>query len=102
MQTGSSPGCQNIPDHTSTVAANQTLSNIVAEQEDAGESCTSSESGCNGTVNCTGGSATEMFSITETFAVTSTSVTGQIMETITASGLGISLTCNYTFTLTPN
>jgi hypothetical protein len=79
-----------------------TLGNVVEDAEDAGETCTSSESGCNGTVTCTGGSATETINITETFNVTSTSVTGQIKETITATGLGISLSCNYTFTLTPN
>jgi hypothetical protein len=85
-----------------TIAANTTLSKVVEQDEDAGETCTSSESGCTGTVTCTGGSASETFSITETFNVTSTSLTGQIVETFTDTGLGISLTCNYTFTFTPS
>jgi hypothetical protein len=84
------------------VTANQSLSNVVSDAEDGGENCTSSESGCNGTVTCTGGSAAETVNLTETFTISNTSVTGQIMETITPAGLGLSLTCNYTFTLTPS
>jgi hypothetical protein len=39
--------------------------------------------------------------ISITFTVGTNSVNGQVMETITDTAAGVSLTCNYGFTFTP-
>jgi len=85
------------------VVANQNPTNVM-DDADAGVNCTPSGSGCNFTVTCSGDSDGLSIAISEMFTISSTSASGQLMETLSdpEAGAGLSLTCNYTFTLTPS
>jgi hypothetical protein len=102
VQSSSSPGCPSIPDETETVAANETFSNLMAgttSAMDAGVNCSSTDTGCSVSETCSSAGTGLGIQISTTATVGTNSVNGQVMETITATG--VSLTCNYAFTFTP-
>ncbi len=90
--------CPSIADGTTTVAAGESFSNIVMATmigaNDAGMSCTSSETGCDATVTCTN-TSTGATQLSETFQFSDNLVRATEIEVIPDADAGFLMTCTY-------
>src|SRR5579863_6003879 len=103
---GSSLNCPSFADRTTTVAPNESFSEImigmITNATGASVCSSSAESGCSATVSCSDTSGGPI-QLSARFEFESNSVQGGETENITVPDAGLSLTCRYDFfTVGPN